>query len=226
MTNYKTRIINYFKQYPITATLIFMNTVMVFIVIFTGSFTATNLVRWGGLLPRKINQDGEYLRLFTAMFLHGSVIHFLANTYFLYHIGGFIEKLMGRFKYILIYFISGLGSSLLVWWLGAENTVTIGASGALFGIMGALFVLTYTHSNWFTIYGIKSIRTLVFINAVFTLIIPRISLLGHLGGFITGVLIIYLLAPKTPHHSHYHQSSYDPNIIDHDDITDDDIYQH
>lgn len=218
----------YYKKYPVSSILLILNTIMLFVVIFTGGFTLGNLIKWGGLLPSKINQDQEYFRLFTSMFLHGSIIHFLANSYFLYQLGSSLETMLGKLKYSILYLLSGLGGSLLVWLLGAENTVTIGASGALFGVLGALLLLTYVKSSWFNPYSIRSIRSLVFINLIFTLLMPNISVLGHLGGFITGFAIMRLLLYKNMDHPmFYKKKTYqDPNIIDHDDISDDDIYIH
>lgn len=228
MNTFQDKIINYFRRLPVTATLLTLNLIMVLIVVFTGGFTIQNLTRWGGMNPMLVTQEQEYYRLFMAMFLHGSVIHFLANSYFLYFMGGFVERLLGRQKYIIIYLLSGLGSSLLVWWLGANNSLTIGASGALFGILGAVLLLTYMKEAWFTPMGIRNIRTITVINLVFTFLIPNISVYGHLGGLITGIILIYLLTPNRPSISKLfkkkdnHQSK--TVIIDHDDISDDDIY--
>ncbi|QWC00189.1 rhomboid family intramembrane serine protease [Mycoplasmatota bacterium] len=218
----------YFKNHPITTIILLLNLFMVIVLLVMGGFTIENLVKLGGLVPAKISEDGDYHRLVLSMFLHGSLLHFLFNSYFLYHLGGFVEKLLGRSKFIIIYFISGIGSSLLVWWLGDPYKVTIGASGALFGIMGALLVLTYIKTSWFNIYTIKNIRTLVVINLIFTFLARNISVLGHLGGFITGIGLIYLLTPKNPLEKNAFtfkkQKTTDVDIIDHDDIDDDDIY--
>lgn len=177
--------------------------------------------------PILVSKGHEYYRLITSMFLHGSVIHYLANSYFLYMIGQFAERLLGRVKFIVIYFLSGLGSSLLVLLLGANDRITIGASGALFGILGALLLLTYLKPTWFTPYGIKNIRTIVIINLVFTFLVNNISIYGHLGGFITGVLLMYILTPNTkPFKEYFHTNKQDSNtvIIDQEDVSDDDIF--
>ncbi len=218
----------YYHKYPVTAILILLNTAMLLVVLLTGGFSVENLVRLGGLVPSKISNDQEYYRLLTSMFLHGSIIHFLANTYFLYQLGSSVETLLGKAKYILIYFLSGFGASLLVWWLGEPKTVTIGASGALFGILGSIFLLTYLKESWFSPYSIKSIRFLVFINLIFTVVFPNISVLGHLGGFATGLALMRLFLFKdvdTPPRNMKPKNT-NPNIIDHDDITDDDIFYH
>lgn len=228
MYTFSDRIKAYFRKLPITATLLSINLLMVIVVMLTGGFTIPNLTRLGGMNPILVSQGHEYHRLFMAMFLHGSIIHFLANSYFLYFMGGFVERLLGRNRYIIIYLLSGIGSSLLVWWLGDDFAITIGASGALFGILGAALLLTYMKPQWFTPLGIKNIRTITVINLVFTFLIPNISVYGHLGGLITGILLIYLLTPNRPSMNQFFKKKDDEQtqtvIIDHDDITDDDIF--
>ena len=221
----------FFKKHPVTATLILINTVMFFVTIFTGGFSVENLVSLGGLVPAYVSERQEYHRLLLAMFLHGSFLHFFMNTYFLYYIGVFVEKIFGSVKFSIIYLISGLGSSLLIWLLGDPLVVTIGASGSLFGIMGVLLLLTFTRPNWFPKPTVKSIRTLTIINLVFTILMPNISVLGHLGGFITGILLALILTPKKPHQTTeqtYYQTTYQSqyqhqdNVFDYEDVKDKD----
>lgn len=188
----------YWKIAPVTAVLLGLNTVMLFVVVFTGGFTLENLTRLGGLIPAKVTADKEFYRILSAMFLHGSLIHFLANSYFLFHVGGLLERLLGHWRFSLIYFLSGIGSGLLVWAFGAPETVTIGASGALFGILGALLVLSFVRRSWFTPPIVSTIRTLTIINLIFTFVIPNISVWGHLGGFVTGLILIIFLKPDQP----------------------------
>jgi rhomboid protease GluP len=228
MNRIKFNLKRYFKKFPVTATLLTLNTIMVFVVIFTGSFTTQNLIRWGGLLPSKIETEQEYYRLLTSMFLHGGIIHFLANSYFLHYLGGFTEKILGSKKYLFVYFVSGLGSSILVFLLSNSNTVTIGASGALFGILGSLLTLTFTRKHWFPPMVINNIRSITIINLVFTFLIVNISVYGHLGGLITGIVLIYFVTPEKPYYlNNLYDSSYTSYrnsdiIIDYKDIIDDD----
>ena len=238
------RLNNFYKKYPVTFIIITINTFMLLLTMMvtmfssTGgsifSFSTSTLEFLGGMKPEALTNNYQYYRLFTAMFLHGGIFHFLMNMYFLSIIGKFVERLLGKNKYILIYILSGLGSSLLVWGMsfifGQESAVTIGASGALFGLMGALLILTYTKPMLFGPMAIRSIRTLVVINLVFSFI-PGISLFGHLGGFLTGVFLIYILYPMKPTQQSYqseqdrHNAHYGNIIIDSDDVTDDDIYE-
>lgn len=223
----------YFKRHPATFILISLNTIMFFVVLFNGGFSAESLADNGGLVPRYVTDNKEYYRLLVAMFLHGGLFHFLMNSYFLYFLGGFTERLLGSKKYALLYMISGLGSSVAVWLFSDPDVVTIGASGALYGIMGGLLILTYLKSNWFSPYGIRSIRSISLINIVLTFALGGVlSFWGHIGGFIVGIIMTFLFIPDHPNS----QTRYKENpqmrqtrdgriIIDMDDVSDDDIYQ-
>lgn len=236
----------YYKKYPVTFMIISLNTLMLLVTMMYVLFISTDnstifnfdtptLYALGGMQPYAVSNFYQFYRLITAMFLHGSLIHFLMNMYFLTIIGKFVERLLGKNKYILLYILSGLGSSLLVWVMGLVitdglYTVTIGASGSLFGLMGALFILTYKKPQLFGPLAVRSIRTLVAINLVITFVISSISIYGHLGGFITGMLLIYVLYPMDGQKQTYqnqqdrHNAHYGNIIIDSDDVTDDDIY--
>lgn len=194
-----TAIKDYIDKHPVTFTLLLLNTVMVLIIMFTGGFTTLNLVNWGAIFPPLIRNNQEFYRLIAAMFLHGSITHFLFNSFALYYLGGHMERLIGPKWYLILYMGSGLLSSLFVTYLGNIGDVTIGASGAIFGIMGGLFMLTIKQKKWFHPRTIKSIQQLMIINLVITFLVPNISILGHLGGLIMGMAILYFFTPKYPY---------------------------
>ncbi|AUD66015.1 hypothetical protein BK011_10065 [Tenericutes bacterium MZ-XQ] len=223
----------YFKRHPVTFVLLSLNTIMFFVVLFNGGFSPESLADNGGLVPRYVTENKEYYRLLVAMFLHGGLFHFLMNSYFLYFLGGFTERLLGSSKYVILYMVSGLGSSVAVWLFSDPDIVTIGASGALYGIMGGLLILTYLKSNWFSPYGIRSIRSISFINIVLTLALGGVlSFWGHIGGFIVGIIITYIFIPDAPksqtrfnEENNIKDTRNGRIIIDMDDVSDDDIYQ-
>ncbi|BCR36789.1 rhomboid family intramembrane serine protease [Mariniplasma anaerobium] len=223
----------YFKKNPVTFVLLVLNTIMFFVVLFNGGFTTASLINNGGLLPRLVTDNKEYYRLLVSMFLHAGLLHFLMNSYFLYYLGSFTEKLLGSTRYAIIYMLSGLGASVAVWLFSDPDVVTIGASGALYGIMGGLLILTFLKANWFSPYGIRSIRMISIINIVFTLTLSgAVSVQGHLGGLVSGIILTYLFIPDLPNSKQRYQDHINPNnqvhngkiIIDMDDVTDDDIY--
>lgn len=200
------------KKSPVTTVLFWLN-VLAFLAQFVAAlaidpgslfsilvegFKATDLARFGGIWPALIQYDGSWWRLVTAMFLHGGLLHIASNMFGLILLGRPLEDTIGWWRYLIVYVLSGLGSGVAVVFLGAQNTVTIGASGAIYGIIGALLYLTFQQPHWFTPAGVRSVRTLMVLNLVFTFLIPGISIAGHLGGLAVGVLTMIVLLPKTP----------------------------
>ncbi len=187
-----------FTSCPITCVLIFVNTFMFIITISTGGFSNANLLRLGGISPALV-KSGEYYRLLTAIFLHGSDLHFLFNTFFgILIICAGLEKVIGSFKFILVYLITGLISSLSVVFFSG-NTLTLGASGAIFGVLGTFLYITVFKPNRISSTDRVYVRNLFFINLIFTFIDPNISISGHLGGLLAG----FLLSPIILFDKHY-----------------------
>lgn len=143
----------------------------------------------GALDAPDIAVGHDYWRLVTSGFLHYGLLHVALNMYFLYILGSMLEPAYGRARYIALYF-----TSLLVGALGAlllsPNSLTAGASGALFGLLGAAIVSARARgiSIWQSGLGIVLV-----VNIAFTLFSPGISLGGHLGGLIGGLLVGVLI---------------------------------
>jgi len=189
----------YYERHKVTATLILINVMMGLVVLSSGGFTITNLISWGALNPYYVRVEGDWYRIVTSMLLHGSIFHLLMNMYVLYYIGGFMERILGPLKYTLMYLIAGVSASLLVVFIGNVNAVTVGASGSIFGIMGGLFLMTYVKSSWLDPQTIRSIRFITGLNLVLTILIPSISVEGHFGGLIAGLILFYVLVDKEPY---------------------------
>jgi rhomboid protease GluP len=162
------------------------------VVLFSGGFDINNLYSWGALWPPAILYNGEWYRLLTSMLLHGNIFHLAMNMYVLFYIGGFMERILGKTPYIILYATSGLVASLFVTYFGDPNVITVGASGSIFGIMGALFLLTFIEKNRLPMVMVNQIRSLTLLNLAITFLIPGISIFGHLGGLVTGI-VIYLV---------------------------------
>jgi len=210
---HKNKFKEYYKFHPVTTIILAINLVMAIILIVTGGFDTENLVKLGALVPILVTEEGEYYRIITAMFLHGGFLHLLSNSFVLYYIGAYMERLVGPKKYLLIYMISGIISSLFVLFLASDLSVTIGASGAIFGVMGGLLVLTFLRKEWFSDHTIRTIRQLIIINVVITFLVPNISIPGHMGGLIAGILLCYLMAPKSPYYYKNRKSVNKDNTI-------------
>mgnify|MGYP000989394012 FL=1 len=123
---------------PVTYTIIGINIAAYIITAFLSNNIAssnTNVLVFLGAKVNSLIAQGEYYRLVTCMFLHGGIVHLGFNMYALYSIGPLVENVFGRKKFILIYFISGILSSLMSYTF--SSGISIGASGAIFGLLGA-----------------------------------------------------------------------------------------
>jgi membrane associated rhomboid family serine protease len=126
--------------------------------------------------------EGQWYRMITAMFLHGSIVHLGFNMFMLYWIGTPVERAVGHLRFLLIYFVSGLCGSAGALALTDQNALTVGASGAIFGILGA--ALVYERQRTFVLGG--SALSIIIINLVLSFVVPNISIGGHVGGLIGG----------------------------------------
>ena len=132
---------------------------------------------------------GEWWRIFTPMFLHYGPFHLAMNMYSLYFAGSILESIIGRWRFLLLYVVSGLAGSAGAF-LWSPDSIGVGASGAIFGVLGALFVLE-RRGNIST--G-GQIAGLILINLVFTFALSSfISVGAHVGGLIGGVIVMFLM---------------------------------
>ncbi|MDT0436897.1 MULTISPECIES: rhomboid family intramembrane serine protease [Streptomyces] len=127
--------------------------------------------------------EGQWYRLLTAMFLHGSIIHILFNMLSLWWIGGPLEAALGRARYLALYFVSGLAGSALSYLLAAPNQPSLGASGAIFGLFGATAILMRRLN-----YDLRPVIALLVINLIFTFGWSGIAWEAHIGGLVAGVV--------------------------------------
>jgi len=145
-----------------------------------------NVLIFLGAKVNSLIQNGEYYRLITCMFLHGGIIHLALNMYALYAIGPLIENIFGRKKYLAIYFISGILSSMLSFIM--STSVSIGASGAIFGLLGASLVFAVKMKNRIGKEFMVNIITVIGINLFIGFSMPNVDNYGHVGGLIGGVI--------------------------------------
>lgn len=171
---------------PVTVVLILLNALVYVITVAQGSGISSP----GGALFQNMwltgiqVGDGEWYRLVTAMFLHASILHIAFNMLALWWFGTAVEEALGPWRYIVIYFVSGIVGSVGALLFSSPLAVTVGASGAIFGVMGALLMLQYRATG--TLAG--PVLTVIVLNLAFTFAIPGISKGGHLGGLVGGIL--------------------------------------
>jgi rhomboid protease GluP len=164
--------------------------------VFLGQLALGDAFTYYGL---KINQNilaGEYWRFVTPIFFHAGLMHFFFNMYALYNVGPLIERPMGHARFLMIYFFSGIAGGFASFLFNPSPS--LGASGAIFGLIGALAVFLFRHSRLLGRVG-RSMLTNVVIIIVMNLAIsltPQIDLWGHVGGLTTGSLLGWLLGPN------------------------------
>ncbi len=140
---------------------------------------------------------GEYWRLVMPMFLHGGWLHILGNSYCLYILGPVLERVYGYARYATIYVAAGVGGALLS--MEVSRNVSVGASGAIFGVAGAMLVTGYDYRDvipprWGRAFG-KGMIPFILLNLAFGLSVHGVDNWGHLGGLATGALMAFVIAP-------------------------------
>lgn len=181
------------RDLPVTKALIVVN-VLVFLAQITtarGGFSGTSgtVFEHGALFGPSISIDHEYWRLVTSGFLHANLIHIGFNMYLLWVLGRMLEGALGSVRFAAIYFVAMLAGSLGVLVL-EPNTVALGASGAVFGLMGAAFVeLRRRGIDPFQ----AGIGGLIVFNLAFSFIFPGIAIGAHIGGLIGGGVAMLVL---------------------------------
>jgi rhomboid protease GluP len=174
------------------------------------------IFEWGANMPSQILLKGEYYRLFTSMFLHAGIygpfggyalsnaLHIVFNMYLLYMIGSQLEPLFGHVRFALIYLLGGLGGSVLSTILSGPNIASVGASGAVFAIIGAEFVYLYKHRKLLGGRAQAQMRSLIIwgmMNFAFGALTAvagtsvRVDNWAHLGGLLGGVSLAWFIGP-------------------------------
>ncbi|GAB3457723.1 rhomboid family intramembrane serine protease [Kineococcus endophyticus] len=141
-----------------------------------------------GPFPGSFGQ-GSWWQPVTSAFMHGGVLHLLFNMYALWITGQYLEPLLGRVRFSALYLVSALGGAVGALLLAPAGTVTVGASGAIFGLFAALFVVN-RHLGRQT----GQIVVLIVINFLIGVFYAGISWQGHLGGLVTGALVATAMA--------------------------------
>ena len=133
-------------------------------------------------------KSGDYYRLFTSAFLHGGLLHLLCNMYSLYLIGKELETVLGKIKFLIVYFISIITSSLLSGVINGSSVMSVGASGAIFGLLGALLYFGYHYRLYLGNAILYQIVPVIALNLFIGFSTPGIDNWAHLGGLAGGYL--------------------------------------
>ena len=181
------------NKFPmITYWLIAVNVILYVIPILFGQYNdlINNYSVWGPAI-----REGQYYRLLTGIFLHGGILHLLFNCYALYVIGAQVENFLGRIKFLIIYLVAGISGALFSVIFGG-NFASIGASGAIFGLMGALVYFGYHYRVYLGTVIKSQIIPLIVLNLLLGFCVSGIDNFAHIGGLIGGTLMSIALGVK------------------------------
>jgi membrane associated rhomboid family serine protease len=192
-----------FRHAPAVLSLILLNVAAFLFEISSGDWNDPEVLhKIGALEPYAVVVQGEYWRLFTALFLHGGFTHLLFNLFALYILGPPLERSIGAMRFTVCYLISGLASSAGVVVLTVARLVQVsqlvGASGCIMGIVGAWagFLLRHRHAPHAK-QRLANIFMIILIQTAFDLSTPQVSMAAHLCGLIAGFFLGLVLAPRS-----------------------------
>lgn len=173
---------------PVTLTLIGLN-----VVAFLATISRSGLISGGTQTQRFVDfaqingaiaVNGDYYRIFSAMFLHFGLIHIGSNMFVLYLVGPQLERVLGWWRFLVCYLVAGIGGGVATYVFASEANFSAGASGAIFGLFAVLVVVA-RHLNA----DIRGILGTIVLNLVITFSIPGISITDHIGGLATGAVL-------------------------------------
>jgi membrane associated rhomboid family serine protease len=141
------------------------------------------------LQPVLVHADHSYWQLLTSAFVHLSLIHIASNMLALFFVGPVLERLIGPTRFVALYLLAALGGSAAIYIFGSPYLATVGASGAIFGLFAACLVMVRKLGL-----DLQWLIAIIVLNFVFTFSVPGISKLGHIGGFVTGLVAAVTIA--------------------------------
>ncbi|KOP83444.1 serine protease [Cytobacillus solani] len=181
----ETRIFNQGKPFFTYMFMIIQVAVFLFIESVGSSTDTSTLIKYGAKFNPLI-LEGEWWRFFTPIILHIGVLHLLMNTVSLYYLGTIIERIFGKWRFLLIYLIAGFGGSIASFIF--SPSISAGASGAIYGLFGALLYFGVIFPKLFFRTMGFNILIILGINLMFGFSMPSIDMAGHIGGLIAGFL--------------------------------------
>jgi membrane associated rhomboid family serine protease len=182
----------YLTKFPITSLIIAINVIYFGLLhLFPGTDEGDTLRKWGAYAYSAI-QDGEYYRFITPVFMQIGISHFIFNLFSIFMFVSVLEHLIGRSRFIVIYMGAGIAGYITTY-LFSSSGLALGASGAIFGALGAFLYLSQKKSVLLDDASRKTIIPILILNLVYTFIDPQISVTGHIGGLVAGYLLSMLM---------------------------------
>lgn len=189
------------REYPMTVFFIILNIAAFLVVEFAGGTQDTwNMVEWGASYVPAIAEEGEWYRLFTCMFLHFGMEHLTNNMLVLFVLGSRLEQSVGKIKFILIYLLGGVFGNCLSFYIDLRNidlSVSAGASGAVFAVMGAMLYVLIRNKGRVKDLSVRQIIIMSTFSLYFGFTSSGVDNVAHVGGMIGGFLLaVFLYHPR------------------------------
>ena len=180
------------KREPVTALLILLNTLIFLIVEFTGgSENGQHMLECGAVYAPLIIEQGQWYRMITSMFLHFGAPHLINNMLVLFVLGQRLEPVTGKMKFLLIYILGGLGGNLisLIWDMRTGNySLSAGASGAVFAVMGGMIYVIIRHRGRVADLNMKQMLLMAAFSLYFGFARGGVDNAAHAGGLLCGFI--------------------------------------
>ena len=174
----------YIRYFPAVTFFIFL----MMIIFVLGLYPLLPIMKYGTGINLYIS-EGQWWRLFTPIFLHQSFTHLLFNGFSLAIFGPTLEKYLGSFKFVLFFLATGFIANIATFFLNPLTYIHVGASGALFGILGFFLYIALYRKNDLSATEMNTIYTLTGIAVIMTFIQPNINIVGHISGLLAGLAL-------------------------------------
>lgn len=186
-----------FRKEPATIILVVLNVLVFLAVEFTGfSQDTVHMLDWGAAYTPCIVEEGETYRIFTSMFLHFGIEHLINNMLVLFVLGSRLERVIGSLRFAVIYFLGGIAGnvvSLLYDLKQGEAAVSVGASGAVFAVMGGMILVVLCNKGRLEDLSMRQILILAVFSLYFGFTSSGVDNAAHLGGFLAGFILAVIV---------------------------------
>lgn len=191
------------KPYDICNKAIVVINILVFLVLEIMGNTQETIFMYqhGAMYPEAVLAGGEWYRMITCMFLHFGIRHLGNNMLILFFMGDYLERALGHVKFVFLYFLSGLGGSalsLLFMVYSKDYAVSAGASGAIFGVIGALIYIVIRNKGRLENLTAHRLIFMAVLSLYYGFTATGVDNLAHVGGLVSGILLAVLLYRKRP----------------------------
>ena len=200
---------NYYDSKPYITTAVIAANIIVFAVmsIFGNTLDAQYMAEHGAMYPPYVAENGQYWRMFTSMFMHFGLMHILNNMIMLGAVGRIVEIAMGHVRFLIAYIVAGICGSVLSYAIMLNNNdyaVSAGASGAIFGMVGALVWIVIANRGFYEGISRQQVIFMVILMIYYGVSTSGVDNWDHLGGLAGGFIISIVL---------YRKKRYNKNII-------------